>query len=293
MEEGIILKGVGSFYTVYSFNDNKEYVLRAKGIFRKDELIPTVGDRVYFSLKEKQEGLIEEILPRKNILIRPSVSNVDKMVIVASIKKPNVNFLLLDKMLINAKKQNLEVLICFNKIDLASNEEIDKIKIDYGNCGCKLYFVSVKEEIGIKELKNDLLGKVIAFSGVSGAGKSSLFNKISPLLNLETGDISRKIDRGKHTTRHVELILWEKNSFLADTPGFSSLEIFDVSSFDLWQYYREFYDYSDCYFSSCMHINEPKCNVIKAVKENKISALRYENYKKLLEEVKKREARNK
>ncbi len=291
MFEGIITKGVGSFYTVYSFDENRYYTLRARGVFRKEKITPTVGDRVSFTLEDDENGVMEKIHDRKNILIRPSVSNVSNIIIVASIKDPDIKFSLLDKMIINSSIKDVNIIVCFNKADLSSEEEMKKIEKIYENTKIKMVFTSAEEKKGIEELRSILKGKVSVFMGVSGAGKSSLLNELFPNTNAKTSEVSRKIKRGRHTTRHSELFMYEKGVFIADTPGFSSLEIFDILSQDLWHYYDEFFTYNSCKFNSCIHINEPGCGIKKAVEEGLISEERYENYKYIFKEIEDKEKR--
>ena len=292
MRKGILLKGVGSFYTVCSFEDDKEYVLKARGIFRKDEITPCVGDIVWFEAEnENSEGTIEKIENRKNFLVRPPIANIDQMIIVASLKSPDINYIVLDKMIVNALKQNIKIMLCFNKLDLVDKGLTDRIKKCYEKSGFEIFFISVKNKFGTEELKSHLSGKVTAFAGLSGVGKSSLINEIIPGAEMETGQVSEKVKRGKHTTRHLELFRYGKDGFVADTPGFSSLSLFDIEYGDLWKYYPEFYNFSDCRFATCMHINEPGCNVKKAVEAGEINELRYSNYLKLLEELRKERVR--
>lgn len=289
MLKGKILKGVGSFYTVYSYNDNKEYTLKARGIFRKQKITPVVGDEVLFSAINTEDGSIEKIEKRKNELIRPSISNVDNIVIVCALKQPDISFFLLDKMLINAYNENVDIYICFNKCDLCTKEEIEEIKNIYKNSGFNLIFTSNITKEGIEEIKPILKNKTTVFMGVSGAGKSSMINSLYDNYKLETSHVSRKIKRGRHTTRHSELFMENENTFVADTPGFSSLEVFDVKKEDLYHYYNEFNEYIDCKFPNCVHINEPVCGVKDAVKDGKINITRYNTYKQIFEEIKSKE----
>lgn len=286
MLRGKILKGVGSFYTVYSYDDKKEYVLKARGIFRKQKITPTVGDNVLFSAVSEDEGNIEKIENRKNLLIRPSISNVDNIIIVCAIKEPDISYFLLDKMIINASIKNVNLNVCFNKSDLADEEEMRRIKGIYENAGLNVIFTSNVTDEGIAEVRRMLKNKSSVFMGVSGAGKSSLINSLFEDFNLETSHVSRKIKRGRHTTRHSELFMEDENTFIADTPGFSSLEVFDVQKEDLHHYYNDFLPYAECKYPNCVHINEPNCGVKDAVNSGKINLTRYNAYKQIYEELK-------
>ena len=286
MIEGIIIKGIGGFYYIKT----KEGIIesRARGIFREENLTPLVGDRVKIRINEEDNsGYIEEILERKNELIRPPVANVSQAIIVMSIKKPDINTWLLDKFLIMAEHKALNIIICLNKMDL-SEEEIMKLKNIYETIGYKVLITSSKENIGINELISSLRGHITVFAGPSGVGKSSLLNKINPDFNRETGDVSIKSKRGKHTTRSVELLELGDNTFVLDTPGFSSLDLsFFEEPSELREYYREINKYGqECRFLSCLHDKEPDCAVKKYVEEGIVSKERYENYLSLLEEIK-------
>ena len=238
MDEGIIIKGIGGFYYIKT----KEGIVesRARGIFREENLTPLVGDRVKIRVNEEDNsGYIEEILERKNELIRPPVANISQAIIVMSIKKPDINTWLLDKFLIMAEHKNLNIIICLNKMDL-SEKEIFRLKNAYETIEYKVIITSVKENKGIDELIDSLNGHITVFAGPSGVGKSSLLNKINPDFNRETGDISNKSKRGKHTTRSVELLELGENTFVLDTPGFSSLDLsFIEDPSDLKSYFRE------------------------------------------------------
>lgn len=289
MIKGKILKGVGSFYTVYSYKDKKTYTLKARGIFRKKKIKPVIGDEVIFSYSSDDDGSIDEILPRKNELIRPSISNIDNIIIVCSIKHPDISYLVLDKMIINSTLKNTNLTVCFNKADLASEKEKEDILDIYKDAGINIIFTSNVTMEGIDKVKEILKGRVTTFMGVSAAGKSSLINSVYRGYDLETGIISEKIKRGKHTTRHCELFLEHNDTFFADTPGFSSLDVFDVKKEDLSCYYNEFSHYSGCKYINCVHINEPNCEIKKAVEENKINKIRYNNYLKIYNQLKEKE----
>ncbi len=292
---GKILKGIAGFYYIETI-DEKIYECKAKGIFRKDNIKPLVGDDVEIDIidEEKKLGNITEILPRRAQLLRPPVANVDQAVILFAIVKPNPSFNLLDRFLIMMRGQNLPVIICFNKQDIATKEEQEELIEAYEKCGYKVLFISVKEEKGLDELKSLLKGKTTTLAGPSGVGKSSLLNKLVPDADMQTGELSKKIERGKNTTRHSELFYVKElsddegfDTFVIDTPGFTSLEMRDVTTDNLMQYYPEFEEYEpECRFGGCSHIAEPDCGVKRAIEEGKISKVRYENYKVLYSELK-------
>ena len=291
---GRILKGIAGFYYVETL-DLKVYECKAKGIFRKSGIKPIVGDNVEIEIidEDNRQGNLTDILPRKNCLYRPPVANVDQAVILFAIVKPDPNYNLLDRFLIMMRQQNLPVIICFNKQDIATKEEQKELHDAYEKCGYKVLFVSVKEERGLDELKALLKGKASTLAGPSGVGKSSLLNKLVPDASMQTGELSKKIDRGKNTTRHSELFLVkeltddEEETFIIDTPGFTSLELRDVNTDSLMNYYPEFVEYEpECRFGGCSHIAEPDCGVKNAVKEGKVSKVRYDNYKVIYSELK-------
>lgn len=291
---GKILKGIAGFYYIETVEE-KIYECKAKGIFRKDNIKPLVGDDANIDIidEEKRLGNITEILPRKSQLLRPPVANVDQAVILFAIVKPNPSFNLLDRFLIMMRGQNLPVIICFNKQDIATKEEQEELTKAYEKCGYKVLFISVKEEKGLDELKALLKGKTTTLAGPSGVGKSSLLNKLVPDADMQTGELSKKIERGKNTTRHSELFYVKElsdgdgfDTFVIDTPGFTSLELRDVTKENLMEYYPEFEEYEpECRFGGCSHIAEPDCGVKKALEEGKISKVRYENYKVLYDEL--------
>ena len=264
---------------------------KAKGIFRKDGIKPLVGDNVEIEITDEadMEGNIVCILSRSNALIRPASANIDQALVIFAAARPNPNFNLLDRFLIAMGRQKLPVIICFNKMDIAANGERDKLEAAYGGCGCRLLFASGKEGQGIYGIRECLLGKSTVLAGPSGVGKSTIVNLLSPDARMETGEISRKTQRGKHTTRHAELFVLSEGTFLMDTPGFTALEIEETEKEALKEFYPEFREYEkDCRFNGCVHINEPDCGVKSALMEGKISRVRYDNYTALFEEVKSR-----
>jgi len=286
---GKIIKGIGGFYYVH--NGSHIYECKAKGIFRMAKIKPLVGDDVDFEILDegKKLGNINSILPRKSEIIRPAVANVDQALIIFAIQKPDPNFNLLDRFIIQMSGKGLPCIICFNKQDIARKEEKEMIARAYEASGCRVIFSSVKNEDGLDEIKAILKSKTTTLAGPSGVGKSSLINRLQSGINMETGEISSKIDRGKHTTRHSQMIAIDEDTYILDTPGFSSLNLFDIEKEDLKNYYSEFNDYEDnCKFLDCLHKNEPSCGVKEAVLDGKISKIRYENYLLLLSELENR-----
>ncbi len=285
--QGVIIRGVGGNYYV----DTNDSVIecRARGLFRNQNIKPLVGDNVIIRLTEENKNFvyIEEILERKNEMKRPSVSNVDQIIIVFAVKNPEPSFLLLDKLLIASELNNLVPIICFNKCDLVDEEYLSKFMDIYRNTGYKIIFTSKYNANLLDEFKELLKDKISLFSGPSGVGKSSLMNAIDSGFELKTGDISEKLKRGKHTTRHAEIYKLNFGGFAVDTPGFSSFDINEIDYYELRDYYPEIREYSEnCKFNNCLHDKEPSCAVKEAVKSNKISEIRYNNYIKLLYEIK-------
>ncbi len=285
---GKIVKGIAGFYYVH-VEGRGIYECRAKGIFRNVHMKPLVGDNVCMDVLDEQEkkGNVTEILPRKNALIRPAVANIDQALVIFAIVKPNPNFNLLDRFLIQMERQKLPSIICFNKQDIASEEEKAALRKAYETCGYTVLFVSALEQEGMDELRALLAGKTTTVAGPSGVGKSTMINCLHPEANMETGSISQKIERGKHTTRHSEIIALGEETYIMDTPGFTSLSISEITKEELGMYYPEFNQYEPyCKFSGCAHISEPFCGVKAAVSEGRISKVRYENYQVLYQELK-------
>ncbi len=289
---GKIIKGVGGFYYVHLHN-NFIYECKAKGVFRNQNIKPMIGDDVDIDIISEKDktGNIISIHERTNSLIRPTVSNVSQAIIIFALSNPKPNFNLLDRFLIMMSLQHIETIICFNKSDLVSEEKINEIKEIYTSCGYEVLITSTKEadeekkEIG--NLISKLENKTTVLAGPSGVGKSSIVNAVCPDMDAKTGSISDKIKRGKHTTRHTELMCIGEDTYILDTPGFSSLYVEDVEPEDLKYYYNEFEPYEGkCRFNGCVHINEPDCAVKEALDKKIISSLRYENYKQLFNELK-------
>lgn len=285
---GKIIKGIGGFYYIHA-QDGEVYECRAKGIFRKDGKKPLVGDNVEISVlnQEEREGNVDNILPRKNALIRPAAANVDQALVVFAVASPRPNLNLLDRFLITMSQQEIPVIICFNKQDLASGEELRRLEEIYENCGCQVMFASVLERRGLEQIRERLRGKTTVVAGPSGVGKSSLTNYLQPKAAMEVGQVSRKIDRGRHTTRHTELFWLEEDTYFLDTPGFSSLYLEDLDWEELPAYFPEFTPYAQgCRFQGCMHMSEPDCMVKQALERGEISRFRYESYCGLVNELK-------
>ena len=287
--QGKIIKGIAGFYYVQT--EDKLYECKAKGIFRNKKMKPLDGDNVEIDILDEteQEGNITKIYERHNELIRPAVSNVDQALIIFAAKNPKPNYNLLDRFLVMMERKEIPVVLCFNKTDIASHPEIAELKEVYTGCGYPVIFTSAKEEENISELKSLLKGKTTSIAGPSGVGKSSLINLLQSEVKMETGSISKKIDRGKHTTRHSELIVIGEESYIMDTPGFSSLYVNDFEKEDLKYYFPEFTPFEgQCKFNGCDHIHEPGCAVKEAVEEGKIHKIRYEDYTEMYRELKER-----
>ena len=286
--QGKIIKGIAGFYYVHVVESGL-YECKAKGIFRKEKMKPLVGDIVEIDILDETEkkGNITEITERKNELISPAVANIDQALVVFAVTKPKPHFNLLDRFLIMMESKSIPVVLCFNKKDIATEPEIQELKDIYENCGYRIVFTSAVEGENIEELKALLHGKTTVIAGPSGVGKSSLINIFQPNANMETGSISEKIERGKHTTRHSELIWIEDNTYIMDTPGFSSLYTNEFEKEELKYYFTEFSEYEgQCRFLGCDHIHEPGCAVKQALDEGKIHPVRYENYLEMYNELK-------
>lgn len=280
--QGTIVKGIGGFY--YIKVDEGIVECKARGKFRHNELTPMVGDKVEIDVKEGK-GVIDKIYPRSNELIRPAVSNVTQALVVFALKNPEINEDLLNKFLINCEYNKLKVTVCFNKLDLITEEERNGIVDMVKSAGYEIIFLKAKEGFGISEVKEKLKDNVTVLCGPSGVGKSTILNTIAGRELMETGEISEKMLRGKHTTRHSELIDMGEG-FIVDTPGFSSLDLDFLSKEELQDCFPEFDDYiGNCKFTGCFHYKEPACAIKTAVENNIINNKRYEFYIKTLEEI--------
>ena len=286
--QGKIIKGIAGFYYV-NVVESGVYECKAKGVFRKEKIKPLVGDNVRIEIldEENKTGNIVEIFPRKNELIRPAVANIDQALVVFAVTKPTPHFNLLDRFLVMMERQEIPVVLCFNKKDIATSPEIAELEAIYEKCGYPIVFTSALEQENIEEIRRLLLKKTTAIAGPSGVGKSSLINLLQNQVQMETGTISRKIERGKHTTRHSELIAVDADSYIMDTPGFSSLYVNDFEKEELKYYFREFASYEgQCRFQGCDHVHEPGCAVKEALEEGKIHPIRYKNYLEMYTELK-------
>ncbi|MGN0297957.1 MAG: ribosome small subunit-dependent GTPase A [Lachnospiraceae bacterium] len=289
MTTGKIIKGIAGFYYVYAEENFSIYECKAKGIFRNKKIKPLVGDDVEIEILDEaeKEGNIVSIFPRKNSLIRPAVANVDQVVVVFAMAEPEPHLNLLDRFLVMMERQHIPAKICFNKCELANKEECSQFQRIYESAGYEVFFMSVKEQIGLETVREMLHGKTTVLAGPSGVGKSSFLNEMIPDAQMETGSVSEKIKRGKHTTRHSEFFFLESETFLLDTPGFSSIYTDEILPEDMELYFPEFDLYrADCRFSGCVHTAGKECGIRNAVEEGKIARSRYENYKLMYQESK-------
>ncbi len=291
LSQGKIIKGVGGFYYVLD-ESGAIHECKAAGRFRKEKIVPLPGDNVRFCAQKESYGFIEEIQERANELKRPRVANIDMAAIVVSAEKPGIDYLLCDKLLISIKKEGIEPLMIINKCDVADEAQAKFIQDEYEKA-CTTIRVSARNKEGLGALKKQLAGKCTCFAGQSAAGKSSILNALFLGLNLKTGGMSKKTDRGKHTTRHAELLLLDDFSgTVVDTPGFSLFDTADITEQQLCQYYDDIMPYAgECKFSSCLHDNEPQCGVKEAVSQGEISKTRYQRYLQILKEVKEKRER--
>lgn len=285
-KKGIITKSQKDLY--YVIADEIVYQAKARGLFREKNIKPIVGDKVEINILQDGTAYIENVLERKNSLVRPPIANIDQILLVHSLVNPKINYTTFDKYLIMLEHFGIEVNIIINKIELASETEIQDFKNIYDKTKYRYIFTSAEENIGIDELKAIMKDKISSFAGPSGVGKSTLLNLLHDSFDVETGKISKKTSRGKHTTRHTELFEIDKNTFIFDTPGFSSLDLSFIKDEKLLkQYFDEFLIYQKmCKFNNCDHINEPKCAVKDALEKGEISKSRYDNYIYIYNELK-------
>lgn len=285
MREGVITKGVGGFY--YVAENGVIHVCRAAGVLRTRKIKPAVGDRVLFEDEDHGDMYITDIKERENYIKRPPAANVDQIILVFAVKEPDADYLLLDKLLIDGAMNGIPTALCVTKCDLAEERDLEFIREHYSAAATDIVFTSSVNGMGLEEIRSRMEGRLSLLRGVSGAGKTSLLNALCPHAERQTGELSRKLKRGKNTTRHSELMMMDSESFILDTPGFSDFEPDDLDEDELWKYYPEFYEYSVCRYMNCVHINEPECGIKEALREGKISSLRYGNYKKLYAILKK------
>ena len=285
--QGKIIRGIAGFYYV-DLAESGLYECKARGIFRKEKTKPLVGDDVEMDVLDEEEktGNITDVLVRRNELIRPAVANIDQALVVFAVTDPKPHFNLLDRFLVMMEYKEIPVILCFNKTDIATESELEELAEIYRACGYPVVFTSSREGIHVDMVRQLLKGKTTAIAGPSGVGKSSLINLLQPHVQMETGDISRKIARGKHTTRHSELIAIDKESYIMDTPGFSSLYVGEMEKEELKYCFREFTPFEGrCRFQGCSHIHEPGCLVKAAVEEGQIHTNRYRAYVEMSQEL--------
>lgn len=288
--QGKIIKGIAGSYYVHVVGAGI-YECKAKGIFRYKNIKPLVGDNVELDIlnEEEKTGNITDIIKRKNSLIRPAVANIDQAMVIFAVKSPSPNLNLLDRFLVMMEAQNIPVIICFNKTDLADEAAMEELKKIYKPAGYNMVFTSTACKTGLEQVKAYLDGKTTVFAGPSGVGKSSMLNTLIPDINAKTGAVSRKIERGKHTTRHSEIFNLERNTYIMDTPGFSSVYAWAMEKEELKALFPEFVPCEGgCRFNGCVHVNEPECMVKRQVEEGKIASGRYENYILMYDEIKNR-----
>lgn len=309
MPQGLIVKALSGYYYVLpeggDLRKDATIQCRARGVFKKKGISPLVGDQVVYELTENGEGTVVEISPRSSELIRPPIANVRLAVLVFSVTEPALNVQLLDKFLVHIEHSGLEALICFTKCDLLSDaaarsedgaaeslSELERIMLLYERIGYPLVLTSARRKEGVELVRDRLGGTISVFSGQSGVGKSSLLNAMIEGLKLETNEISQKLGRGKHTTRHVELMPLDAGGYVADTPGFSQLDFMEIEAEELSSCFREFTEFANnCRFRGCLHLHEPGCMVQDAVDKGDIAATRYDNYVAFLTEIKERKRR--
>ena len=291
MQQGVIVKGVGGIYTIDLSDAKSTIIAKPRGIFRKKEIAisPLVGDMVFVSILPDGFGVIEKISDRKTIMIRPKVANVTQALVVFAYKEPDLHLDLLDRFIINCEAANVRPVIVFNKVDLLDGREREKarnIKDIYEKIGYKVIEVSTYEGLGIDLAKEALIGETTVFAGPSGAGKSSIFNAVCDKELMEIGELSAKIRRGKHTTRHSQLIKLQKDSYIVDSPGFSSIHFDGIVAAQLKELFREFEKCAErCKFANCNHIDEPQCGVKQGVSDALINEARYKRYLGFYEEL--------
>ena len=290
LPDGIILKGVGSFYEVLEDGTQSIYTCKVRGVYRKEgEMTPMPGDHVTFRVlnEDKLEGHIHQILERRNFFVRPPVANIDQLAIVISVTSPGPDLMLVDKLVITCLAKDIQPLLIINKTDLDQEHLVENLQSAYKGTGFPILVLSKFQQEGYEPLHRELIGHITAFAGQSGVGKSTILNMVSKHWLMETGEVSDRIQRGKHTTRHVQLFILDQGGFILDTPGFSSFSISDITHESLETFYPEFNDaIGSCRFKGCSHISEPDCSVQKLLHEGKLDEGRYNRYIELYKELK-------
>jgi ribosome biogenesis GTPase / thiamine phosphate phosphatase len=281
---GIVVKAYSSYYYVRA--GRRVVTCTLRGRFKKERFSLLVGDEVEYTVTGDDKGVIEEILPRRSMLKRPMVANVDQVVLTFAAANPDINTVLVDRFLVLAESSGLDIVICINKLDLADIAELEPITASYRAIGYQVILSSTRSGAGVEELRNRLYNRISVFAGPSGAGKSSLLNTLQPGLALVTGEVSAKIGRGKHTTRFAELLPLAGGGFVVDTPGFSLTEFADIAEIDLAYYFPDIAALApECKFSTCVHNKEPQCAVKHAVSDGRIARNRYDSYLEILGEI--------
>lgn len=280
--EGIVVKAYGGFFYVYDGHSARECTLRGRLRYKRQQVM--VGDRVLMAAGQGKGGVVENVLPRRSALVRPAVANVDQAVIVFSLRDPEPNPGLLERFLITTILNGIAPVICFNKVDLTKEDQVELVSRYRENYG--VVVTSAKTGEGLSLLRETLDGKISVFAGPSGVGKSTILNSLIPGLKQKTGEVSVKLKRGKHTTRHIELIPLAGGGFVADTPGFSSLDLPDIKPEELAGLFPGIGDYpAGCFYTGCLHNKEPGCSIKEAVETGRIGEVRYRQYLEFLEEL--------